>query len=904
MNLEDGSDIKDWFATLTFEEQAFMRSHYINYLRGIKDGYLGEAWQSKINRVYEGQYFRQVGHERELPKTFIIRRIMYTRMLTSAKPGGKLEISLIMRRAPISWKTILVIGSIKSTKALYTKVVDYEDALLESWRRKTTSATAITVENLLPNLKRLGWEPPRATASRSNQERHPTDWRVMLTVAEEGEEDSRAEDLPAQNDQKVESHDDMLREVYQVMQKRQRAPPPGGYMFSRNDHVTTKMGRLPPSPCQACGSSNHWDKECPDWEVYRAQASNTKRTARATETHADTEEGDKLYQSAYSILLSQRLASSQIDIDRVNSDFKSAVHPSFITALSVEGAKNGRKTGERCLVDIEEVEDESLEELRAMKKSTSHLLIHEDEDHEDDSPPAMKHPTQASHKQPWVSVEEVEDDFWTEYRAKPKSMNHVLSDALEEDDSVFKEPVQTERGVYASEVSQEALTSEKLDHCETSAQLPPPPQETKPIRIPKKRFYPVGESSVGVSVLSVKGWVGHLDNLRTDLQLDSCADITLISEDYYNSLKAKPLIQQGMRMKLWQLTDKDSSLKGFVRIPIFMLTDDGTTIESEAEAYVVPGMTVPILLGEDYQLTYEVGVTRNVEEGPSIHFGKSVHKITAEQVDRTKDFDRLRQSAHSVGKFIRSKLHRRRKNKRHQLKVKFGLEQKVVRAKEDYKIRPHECKRIQIEGQLGEDKDWLVSKNLLSGADDSYFVVPNTLISAANPWVPIANPSNRPRYIRKGEVIGTLSDPEEYFDHVKNLADWEKHCQHAEAIASIIQIQVAADNKQEVEIPHPGNTAGVREGASDLDEVDESFGPKTAEMPDLAEFPSSRMRDFIDVGSLLDHLRDKAWSMLERRVKAFGFDGRLGHLEAKVHIRTQDGQVPISVPMYGSSPEK
>ena len=49
MNLEDGSDIKDWFTTLTYTEQAHMRSHYINYLRGIKDGYLGEAWQSKIN---------------------------------------------------------------------------------------------------------------------------------------------------------------------------------------------------------------------------------------------------------------------------------------------------------------------------------------------------------------------------------------------------------------------------------------------------------------------------------------------------------------------------------------------------------------------------------------------------------------------------------------------------------------------------------------------------------------------------------------------------------------------------------------------------------------------------------------------------------------------------------------
>ena len=184
MNLEDGSDIKDWFSMLTFKEQVHMWSHYINYLRGIKDRYLGETWQSKINRIYEGQYFHQIGHEKELPKMFIIRWIMYTSMLTSAKLGGKLEISLIMRKALITWKTILVLGSIKSTKALYTKVIDYEDTLLEAWRRKITLATTITVENLLLNLKKLGWEPPRSMNSWTNQTRLPPDHRVLMTIAE------------------------------------------------------------------------------------------------------------------------------------------------------------------------------------------------------------------------------------------------------------------------------------------------------------------------------------------------------------------------------------------------------------------------------------------------------------------------------------------------------------------------------------------------------------------------------------------------------------------------------------------------------------------------------------------------------------------------------------------------
>ena len=72
-----------------------------------------------------------------------------------------------------------------------------------------------------------------------------------------------------------------------------------------------------------------------------------------------------------------------------------------------------------------------------------------------------------------------------------------------------------------------------------------------------------------------------------------------------------------------------------------MATEDGTILESEAEAYVVPGMTVPILLGEDYQLTYEIGVMRNVEEGPKVHFGRSEWELKAQQVQRTTNFERM-----------------------------------------------------------------------------------------------------------------------------------------------------------------------------------------------------------------------------------------------------------------------
>ena len=39
------------------------------------------------------------------------------------------------------------------------------------------------------------------------------------------------------------------------------------------------------------------------------------------------------------------------------------------------------------------------------------------------------------------------------------------------------------------------------------------------------------------------------------------------------------------------------------------------SVETEAKAYIVPKMTVPILLGEDYQMNYEVNVNRSLREG-------------------------------------------------------------------------------------------------------------------------------------------------------------------------------------------------------------------------------------------------------------------------------------------------
>jgi hypothetical protein len=51
-------------------------------------------------------------------------------------------------------------------------------------------------------------------------------------------------------------------------------------------------------------------------------------------------------------------------------------------------------------------------------------------------------------------------------------------------------------------------------------------------------------------------------------------------------------------------------------------------------------------------------------------------------------------------------------------------------------------------------------------------------------------------------------------------------------------------------------------------------------------------------------LQERIWAMLEKNIKAFGFEDWLRQHNTKIRICTKEDQQPISVPMYGALPEK
>jgi hypothetical protein len=305
--LAKGSPVQLWFSTLPTARQAEMRSHYLVYLQVIKDRYLGKRWRLRMNNQYEQQQFRQAGQEKESPQSFLGRRVRYTRLLTVTDDGGPDEVQQIMRTAPIAWSSILIVENIRSVEDLYDRVNEHEEELVDVVVRRQTDV--ITAGNLSSTLRRLGYS--QSGSASAYPPRRDRDRRANVTEVEsatEGVEEAEGEDNPGfenSHDLAALEEEPTMKSVYQTLARRQRPPPKGGYPFKKNDHVTTKMGRDPPSPCKVCGSAKHWDKECPDWNVYLERQ---RHGVLLVNSSSASDEAELLYHSAYLVLMDDRIS--------------------------------------------------------------------------------------------------------------------------------------------------------------------------------------------------------------------------------------------------------------------------------------------------------------------------------------------------------------------------------------------------------------------------------------------------------------------------------------------------------------------------------------------------------------------------------------------------------------------
>ncbi|KAK0214690.1 hypothetical protein EDD85DRAFT_782752, partial [Armillaria nabsnona] len=184
-------------------------------------------------------------------------------------------------------------------------------------------------------------------------------------------------------------------------------------------------------------------------------------------------------------------------------------------------------------------------------------------------------------------------------------------------------------------------------------------------------------------------------------------------------------------------------LKGYIRLPIITKSEGRSLVETTIEAYIVPNMSVPILLGEDYQLNYELTAHRSVAEGCRISYKNDPSlTVKATRVDKTNDFKHLCASTHALQKEL----------------------EHMVQAARDIHIKPHSSQNVAMIGPFDEPRDWIIECNLSEGPNATFLVIPNVLINSKTPLIPVANTSSIPQIIQKGEVLGRAHRPEEYMD--------------------------------------------------------------------------------------------------------------------------------------------
>ncbi|KAF9496318.1 hypothetical protein BDN71DRAFT_1389631 [Pleurotus eryngii] len=255
--------------------------------------------------------------------------------------------------------------------------------------------------------------------------------------------------------------------------------------------------------------------------------------------------------------------------------------------------------------------------------------------------------------------------------------------------------------------------------------------------IPRRQF-PEGHSSLGIQALWMTAHIGSLETPEIEARLDSGADITLMSQDFLDTLADPPKIQEGVCMQLYQLTGSARVL-GYVRTKLLACMITGEVVVFELEAYVVHRMRVPLLLGEDFQMTYELGVACQASGQCKVFPLDQSYCICASTNSGT-DIDFKAQKAFTGQAFLKGK-HRAQACR--QLKGSFRDAPPVL-ARHTVHISPGCVSNMLVDALFRIQDTWLVEKMLLSDKCNEFMFTLTTIISVNNPYIPIVNPIKRP----------------------------------------------------------------------------------------------------------------------------------------------------------------
>ncbi|KAF8751098.1 hypothetical protein RHS01_08806 [Rhizoctonia solani] len=170
-------------------------------------------------------------------------------------------------------------------------------------------------------------------------------------------------------------------------------------------------------------------------------------------------------------------------------------------------------------------------------------------------------------------------------------------------------------------------------------QVPPTLERTERLRREATRSLgprPPGTAFFGSKATIIKGWLQTNNGPKKRITFDSGSEITLINESILKTLDPSPRVRIGQKLKLIQVTG-NSSLSQYISLPIIFDTEQGL-VKMIVEAYIVPNMNTPFILGTDFASQYQLSLVRN-GEGTRIVFGDTGRSIPVEESDSSPRID-------------------------------------------------------------------------------------------------------------------------------------------------------------------------------------------------------------------------------------------------------------------------
>jgi hypothetical protein len=438
------------------------------------------------------------------------------------------------------------------------------------------------------------------------------------------------------------------------------------------------------------------------------------------------------------------------------------------------------------------------------------------------------------------------------------------------------------------------------------------------IELHKYMARPPGCSFLGATAAHVPVSINSPTENHSDIIIDSGSDITLISAKTLESLSGSPKMKKGQKINLVQVTGK-ASISGYVELELYFNTKDGP-VKIKVEAYVVKGMTTPLILGNDFADQYSLSVKR-MEGRTFLEFGDSgrtldiINSVSPEFISEDGHAFRVRR-IHSTAKGFSKRIDHRR-SQRIRRKTKFRATDQNVRSKSKIVIPPETCVTVPVIANFPEKSDSLFVEKVFSSNRnlEDVYAAPDSLIDKENPILQVSNFSSTAVTVQVGQVLGKARNPENWLDRPSKYS--EDALQRAGAHANLIRKLAAIRTPNpKIGVSVPTSTATSQAPSalkplpsyhSEEDPLAEEpleGGPKIYEVGEET-VNSNRLIEELDINPELPPIKKQR---LERILKnnqiAFGLDDRLGHLDAKVQIPLNPGAKPISLPPFPSSPAK